>query len=37
MPVLARAEWIEERQAEILETGYFHVVFTVPEEIAPLP
>jgi hypothetical protein len=33
---LARAEWIEERQAEILETGYFHVVFTVPEEIAAI-
>ncbi len=31
---LARAEWIEDRQAEILETEYFHVVFTVPEEIA---
>jgi hypothetical protein len=33
---LARAEWIEERQSEILETGYFHVVFTVPEEIAAI-
>jgi len=33
---MARAEWIEERQAEILETGYFHVVFTVPEEIAAI-
>ena len=33
---LARAQWIEERQAELLDTPYFHVVFTVPEEIAAL-
>jgi hypothetical protein len=33
---LARADWIEERQTEILETQYFHVVFTVPEEIAAI-
>jgi Putative transposase/Transposase zinc-binding domain len=31
---LARAQWIEDRQAELLEVPYFHVVFTVPEEIA---
>ena len=31
---LARAQWIEDRQAELLDTQYFHVVFTVPEEIA---
>jgi len=31
---LARAEWLENRQAELLDTQYFHVVFTVPEEIA---
>jgi hypothetical protein len=31
---LARAEWIRDRQAELLDCGYFHVVFTVPEEIA---
>src|SRR5918997_4222391 len=31
---LARAEWLEDRRAEILDTQYFHVVFTVPEEIA---
>jgi hypothetical protein len=30
---LARAEWIEERQTELLNCEYFHVVFTVPEEI----
>jgi hypothetical protein len=33
---LARAEWIQDRQAELLETDYFHVVFTVPEEIAAI-
>jgi len=33
---LARAQWLEDRQAELLETQYFHVVFTVPEEIAAL-
>jgi hypothetical protein len=33
---LARAEWIEDRQAELLDTEYFHVVFTVPEEIAAI-
>jgi hypothetical protein len=33
---LARAEWIENRQAELLDVPYFHVVFTVPEEIAAI-
>jgi Putative transposase/Transposase zinc-binding domain len=33
---LARAQWIEDRQAELLNTEYFHVVFTVPEEIAAI-
>jgi hypothetical protein len=33
---LARAEWIEDRQSEILETQYFHVVFTVPQQIAEI-
>src|SRR4051794_17667093 len=33
---LARAEWLEDRRAEILDTQYFHVVFTVPEEIAAI-
>lgn len=30
---LARAQWLDERQAELLEVPYFHVVFTVPQEI----
>jgi Putative transposase/Transposase zinc-binding domain len=33
---LARAQWIEDRQAELLDTEYFHIVFTVPEEIAAM-
>jgi hypothetical protein len=33
---LARAEWIQHRQAELLDCEYFHVVFTVPEEIASI-
>src|SRR6201986_4114592 len=31
---LARAQWLEDRQAELLDAPYFHVVFTVPDEIA---
>jgi hypothetical protein len=30
---LARAQWLDDRQAELLEVPYFHVVFTVPQEI----
>lgn len=33
---LARAKWIENRTAELLDCGYFHVVFTVPEQIAAI-
>jgi len=33
---LARAQWIEDRQSELLDTQYFHVVFTLPEEIAAI-
>src|SRR5205809_389405 len=33
---LARAEWLEDRRSELLDTQYFHVVFTVPEQIAPI-
>src|SRR6202034_4749680 len=33
---LARAQWIEDRQAELLDVPYFHVVFTVPDEIATI-
>ena len=30
---LARAQWLEDRQAELLDVPYYHVVFTVPSEI----
>jgi len=33
---LARAEWLEDRRSELLDTQYFHVVFTVPEQTAPI-
>ena len=33
---LASARWLEERQSELLPVPYFHVVFTLPEELAPL-
>jgi hypothetical protein len=33
---LARAQWLEDRQSELLPVEYFHVVFTVPEEIAAI-
>jgi Putative transposase/Transposase zinc-binding domain len=33
---LARAQWIEDRQSELLDAEYFHVVFTLPEEIAAI-
>ena len=33
---LARANWILKRKAELLDCPYFHVVFTVPEEIADI-
>lgn len=33
---LARAQWLEDRRAELLTVPYFHVVFTVPEAIAAI-
>src|ERR1700736_1267765 len=33
---LVRAKWIEHRTAEILECEYFHVVFTVPDDVAAI-
>jgi len=32
----ARAQWVAQRTAELLPTEYFHVVFTLPAEIAAL-
>jgi hypothetical protein len=33
---LAKAQWLDERRAELLPVEYYHVVFTVPDEIAAL-
>jgi hypothetical protein len=33
---LARLQWLEDRHAELLDTEYFHVVFTIPQEIATI-
>ena len=33
---LARAAWIDRRQADLLDCEYFHVVFTVPAPIAAI-
>lgn len=33
---LARAQWLENRHTELLPVEYFHVVFTVPQEIAAI-
>ena len=31
---LARAQWLGDRRSELLDTRYFHVVFTIPPSIA---
>jgi hypothetical protein len=33
---MARAEWLKRREAELLPIPYFHVVFTLPAELAAL-
>jgi Putative transposase/Transposase zinc-binding domain len=33
---LARAQWLADRQADLLPVSYFHVVFTVPAPIAAI-
>ena len=32
----ARAQWVADREAELLPVEYFHVVFTLPQQIARL-
>src|SRR6202162_621858 len=32
----ARFKWLQDRQAEFLNTQYFHVVFTLPQQIATI-
>ena len=36
MPGAARAEWLQRREAELLPIPYFHLVFTLPQQIAAL-
>jgi hypothetical protein len=31
----ARAQWVDNRLQEILPVGYFHVVFTIPQQLYP--
>jgi len=33
---LASAQWLENRQSELLNVVYFHVVFTIPQAIAAI-
>jgi hypothetical protein len=33
---IARAEWLAERETELLPVPYFHVVFTLPQQIGGL-
>ena len=33
---MARAQWLERRKSELLPVEYFHVVFTIPEELHAL-
>jgi hypothetical protein len=32
----ARAKWLEQRAADLLNTRYFHLVFTLPHKLGPL-
>ena len=32
----ARTAWVDKQQADLLPAPYFHLVFTLPEELAPL-
>jgi hypothetical protein len=33
---MARAKWLADREAELLPVPYFHVVFTLPQQIGSL-
>ena len=33
---LAKERWLEARKAELLPTGYFHLVFTLPHDLNPI-
>lgn len=34
--MLSKERWIENRKHDLLNVGYFHVVFTVPSELRPV-
>ncbi len=36
MPDIKKEQWLENRRAELLPCGYFHMVFTVPHVLNPL-
>ena len=36
VPGPGRAQWLQTQQRDLLNTNYFHVVFTVPHELNPL-
>lgn len=33
---LARERWVERQKADLLDVGYFHVVFTIPDTLNPI-
>ncbi len=33
---MAKEKWLSDRKAELLPTGYFHLVFTLPHELNPI-
>ena len=33
---LVRAQWLDDRRADLIPVEYFHVVFTLPEEVAAI-
>jgi hypothetical protein len=33
---MARADWVDQRETELLPVPYFHVVFTLPQQLGPL-
>ena len=34
--ILTKERWLDARRAELLPTGYFHLVFTIPHDLNPL-
>ena len=33
---LVRAQWLDDRQADLIPVEYFHIVFTLPEAVAAI-